>query len=356
LLENPNNNVTWITRAVTTQAACVGTRVWGIDNYTVSAPGQEDRLVTPLIDLSGSAGTRLKYKHAYSGYGAGYDDGMRVEVSGDCGLTWTTTFQAVGAALQTNPYVTSAWTPTNCSQWLQHDDDLGAFDGQQILVRFVNINGYGNWLHLDDVVIERNGVRVALKLMLDGPYESSNDRMRDQLRGQGLLPTTEPYTALGFTQVYGGGESTTPAVLGVTGDNAIVDWVQLELRDAGTPTALIATRAALLQRDGDVVDIDGASAVSFRAGSGNYRVAVRHRNHLGAMSAAPIALTTAPVGVDFSNPAFAAYGTDARRLFNGRALLWSGEVVRDATLRYTGESNDRDPQLQLIGGSVPTNV
>lgn len=356
LLENPNNNVTWVTRAVTTQEACVGTRVWGIDNYSVSAPGQEDRLVTPVIDLSGSAGTRLKYKHAYSGYSASYVDGMRVEVSSDCGLTWTTTFQASGAALQTNPYVTSAWTPTNCSQWLQHDDDLGAFDGQQILVRFVNINGYGNWLHLDDVVIERNGVRVALKLMLDGPYESSNDRMRDQLRAQVLLPAAEPYTALGFTQVFGGGESVAPAAFTVTGDDAIVDWVQLELRDASTPTMVIATRAALLQRDGDVVDVDGASAVSFRAGNGSYHVAVRHRNHLGAMSAAPIALTAAPVGIDFSNPSFATFGTDARRLFNGRALLWSGEVVRDATLRYTGESNDRDPQLQLIGGSVPTNV
>ena len=35
-------------------------------------------------------------------------------------------------------------------------------------------------------------------------------------------------------------------------------------------------------------------------------------------------------------------------------LLWSGNVVRDGALRYTGSGNDRDPILQAIGGSVPT--
>jgi hypothetical protein len=36
--------------------------------------------------------------------------------------------------------------------------------------------------------------------------------------------------------------------------------------------------------------------------------------------------------------------------------LWSGNVMRDAMLKYTGASNDRDPILTAIGGSVPTNV
>jgi hypothetical protein len=31
-------------------------------------------------------------------------------------------------------------------------------------------------------------------------------------------------------------------------------------------------------------------------------------------------------------------------------------VLRDATLRYVGTQNDRDPILQAIGGSVPTNI
>ena len=355
-LQNPDNGNTWVTKAVSGQASCVGARTWAIDNYSVNTPGQEDRLVTPRIDLSGSAGTRLKYRHAYSGYSSSYSDGMRVQVSGDCGLSWTTVFEAFGADLQTNPYVTSSWTPTTCTQWQQHDHDLTAYDGGQVLVRFVAINNYGNWLYLDDVVIERNGVRVAVKLMLDGPYDEGADRMSDGLRSGGLLPTTEPYSAAGFAQVFGGGESIDPAALATTGDDAIVDWVLLELRDAAAPATIIATRAALLQRDGDVVDTDLGGSVTFRATGGNYHVAVRHRNHLGAMTAAPAALSTTPTGIDFTVPGTATFGTEAQRLRNGRTMLWSGDVLRDGILRYTGEDNDRDPLLVAIGGSVPTNV
>jgi alpha-glucosidase (family GH31 glycosyl hydrolase) len=36
--------------------------------------------------------------------------------------------------------------------------------------------------------------------------------------------------------------------------------------------------------------------------------------------------------------------------------LWSGNVVRDGSLKYVGASNDRDPILVRIGSTVPTNV
>ncbi len=342
--------------AVSNQAACVGTRVWAIDNYNVNTPGQEDRLLSPLVDLAGSADSRLLFKHAYRPYSASYPDRLRVEVSADCGLSWSTVFNEAGTVLATGAASTAAWTPTACSNWRQNSISLSAFDGQQVLVRFVNVNQWGNWLYLDDVVIERNGVRVALKLLLDGPYDDNTGLMRDDLRAGGLLPTQEPYTALGFTQVAGGGESVSPAVLGATGSDAIVDWVMLELRDAVVPGTVIATRSALLQRDGDVVDLDGASPVVFRAGNGSYRVVARHRNHLGAMTASPIALSTTAVGVDLTLPGTATFGSEAQRLRNGRTMLWSGDAFRDGELRYVGELNDRDPLLLFIGGSVPTNV
>ncbi|MFN3875587.1 MAG: hypothetical protein ACK4L7_06715, partial [Flavobacteriales bacterium] len=266
----------------------MGARTWAIDNYSVSAPGQEDRLITPVIDLSGSAGSRLKFMHAYSGFSADYPDGLRVQVSGDCGQTWITVYEAFGADLRTVAnYVTSAWTPAACSQWMTHDYDISAFDGGQVLVRFTAINNYGNWLYLDNAAIERNGVRVALKLMLEGPYDAGADLMRDDLRAGGHLPASEPYTALGYAQVFGGGESVSPAVLASTGSDAIVDWLLLELRDDAAPATVAATRCALVQRDGDVVDVDGASPVTFRAAGGSYHVAARHRNHLGVMTAAP---------------------------------------------------------------------
>ncbi len=95
-------------------------------------------------------------------------------------------------------------------------------------------------------------VKVSPKIFLQGPYNSSASLMNDQLRSAGLIPLTEPYTGLGFTQLgSGGGERTWQAVLDVTGNDAIVDWVFVELRDKVTPSVKVATRCALVQRDGD---------------------------------------------------------------------------------------------------------
>ena len=357
-LENPDNGTTWISKALSGQSTCVGAWAWAIDNYATNAPGQQDRLISPVLDLSSSAGSRLKFDHAYSGYSDSYVDQLLVDVSGDCGRTWTNVYNASGSALQTTPYVTSAWTPSDCTPWLAHDIDISAYDGGSLVVRFVAVNGYGNWLYLDNAEIESNGVRVALKLILEGAYNPNTDRMRDTLRFAGHIPLTEPYTALGFTHAgSGGGETIDASILSVSDvDNAVVDWVLLELRDSSTPTTLVATRSALVQRDGDVVDKDGVSAVTFLAGPGNYHVAVRHRNHLGAMTAAPVALSATAASVDFTSVATSTYGTEGRKATDGKMVLWAGNVLRDGVLRYVGDGNDRDPILFAIGGSVPTNV
>jgi hypothetical protein len=356
-LQNPDNGITWGTTVLTNGALCASSRAWSIDYFTYQSTGQEDRLVSPVIDLSTSAGTRLKFHHAYVIYGAGFQDGLRVEVSANCGATWTSVFQQTGSVLATAPASTTAWVPTNCSQWRLNDIDLSAYDGGSVMVRFTGINGYGNFLYLDNVVVESNSVSVALDLMLQGPYDPGADRMRDDLRAEGLLPLTEPFTALGMrTAGPFTGETTDAGVMAVTGDNAIVDWVLIELRSASTPTTVVTTRAALVQRDGDVVDKDGVSPVTLPAISGNYHVAVRHRNHLGCMTAAPVALSGTVTNIDLTSAATATFGTEARRADMTRMLLWAGNVARDNVIRYSGQANDRDPILSAIGGVIPTNV
>lgn len=195
---------------------------------------------------------------------------------------------------------------------------------------------------------------VAANVLLDGAWRSADNLMVDSLRAAGLVPLTEPYTALGH--VITGATTTTAAVLAVTGNNAIVDWVLVELRSAIAPSQILEARAALVQRDGDIVAVDGTSPVGFCQASGSYYVAVRHRNHLGVMSAQPIVLGAVATALDLSLPATATWGTNARKLAEGRAFLWSGNVVHDAMVKYTGSGNDRDAILTAIGGLVPTAI
>lgn len=196
--------------------------------------------------------------------------------------------------------------------------------------------------------------RLAAKVFLGGCYNTTTGLMRDDLRTAGLVPATEPYTALGFTGGGTGGETVASSVLAVTGANAIVDWVRVELRDPNAPGTVLYTRQALLQRDGDIVEVDGVSAVTFPVASGSFRVAVRHRNHLACMTAGNITLGPSTATLDLTSTATATYGTNARRTMGSVQTLWAGNTVRDNTLRYIGDGNDRDPVLQRIGGGVPT--
>lgn len=202
-------------------------------------------------------------------------------------------------------------------------------------------------------------LRLNVAALLEGPYNATTGLMNDALRGLGTFPLTEPFTALGYTHVGGGGEATTAPVLAVTGNNAIVDWLLVELRSTVNAATVLESRSALLQRDGDVVSMDGISPVSFTQPAGTYHVAVRHRNHLGAMTLNPVAVSSTPAAVDLRSAATATYGTAARKSVTGTfpaQALWAGDVTFNGQVQYTGAGNDRDPILVTVGSTAPNNV
>ena len=195
-------------------------------------------------------------------------------------------------------------------------------------------------------------IQTTAKVFLQGCYDAITGRMTDDLRTQNLIPTTEPYSSLsGFTHIGGGGEQiTTPSVLTVTGDNAIVDWVFLEWRDASN--VVKSTTSALLQRDGDIVGVDGVSAITFKnAPSGSFYLTVRHRNHLGIKTLNPLSINAnSSANFDFSPLNAAVYGTNAQKTFTAAHALWSGDVSSNGQVKYNGSSNDRALILSLLGG------
>lgn len=144
---------------------------------------------------------------------------------------------------------------------------------------------------------------VGSKAFLQGAYQSpitTAGLMNDNLRTLPLGPSSSlanfpqddpyrvaPYSTT-FTHVNNAISETIPssAVLGPQSPagNSIVDWVFLQLRNlnASPGNTVLQTRSALLQRDGDIVDVDGTSPVTFNnLADGNYIITVRHRNHLG---------------------------------------------------------------------------
>lgn len=207
-------------------------------------------------------------------------------------------------------------------------------------------------------VIQTSMVNMNLRVFLEGPYDPATGLMRDDLRGAGLLPLTEPFTAMGFTHVYpGGGETTTPAVFSVSGPDAIVDWIMVELRSKTNRMQVIATRSGLLQRDGDIVDVSGYLPLVFPGIScDDYYIAIRHRNHFGFMTQNIQPLTTT-LGLDLTNTSVPLYGTNAQKTVSAKHVMWAGNCNGDKLLKYTGAANDKDLILSKVGGAFqPASV
>jgi hypothetical protein len=194
-----------------------------------------------------------------------------------------------------------------------------------------------------------NELPVAAKVLLQGaslnPIMGEENLMRDDLRANSLLPLTSPY---------GDGRTIDNTLLAVTGNDAIVDWVWLEIREATNSSNVIQGVSALLQRDGDIVSIiDGTSPVVFNRLPNDYFIAVKHRNHLGIMTSSTVSLMMGmPTMVDFTNTSNQiTFGSNAQTAFGmpaGKLGMWSGNVDQNATIQYSGTSPDTPAILSEV--------
>jgi hypothetical protein len=221
------------------------------------------------------------------------------------------------------------------------------------------------------------GVSVKAKALLQGAYVLSDGLMHDSLRMRQVIPNLTPYSG-GADPVIAeaGGQIVSDAVLGYNAippanpgnNNSIVDWVYLELRSGSNPAIIVANMRALIQRDGDIVShLDGSSDVYFATVCpGSYYVSIKHRNHLGIMSAAALPFpgcgspatvfdfTTPDTTQIFRNPFI---GNSSRKnLGNGFHALWCGDANHNKAVRYNGTLNDKDAILSAVGISNPNNI
>jgi hypothetical protein len=154
-------------------------------------------------------------------------------------------------------------------------------------------------------------IKIKAKVLLSNA-NSTNGMMLPALNIEPNFPLSDPYSVApwssAFTHVAAGTTATTTST--VVNDNAIIDWVFLELRTGTSGSSMVAyTRAALLQADGDIVDMDGTSVVVFpNAIAADYFVAVRHRNHLGFRTDTKIAVSATTPLLDFTNGSQLLYG------------------------------------------------
>ncbi len=168
-----------------------------------------------------------------------------------------------------------------------------------------------------NVVIDAIMMYCQIKAFLQGAYVTGGT-MRHDLTS--YLPLVSPYNSAEVI-----------TALPDVSPNYIVDWVQVQLR-ATYNGPILQSQSCFLLEDGRVVDVNGNPNISFEyLDNLNYYVILRHRNHLGVMSAAPYSLSLEAslatfVDLSISGSAYGGDGSGAKVMEPGVLALFTGDV------------------------------
>jgi hypothetical protein len=145
--------------------------------------------------------------------------------------------------------------------------------------------------------------------------------MNTFLSNSSNLPLQQPYNLSPWN--YPGTES----VSSIPNPN-VVDWVLVEIRDAATAASAsgatsIGFRAAFLLNNGNIVDLDGTSVLSYSQSiNQSLFVVIYHRNHLPVMSASGLNNTGSVYSCDFTSSVSMAYNSGQKEV-NGIACIYA---------------------------------
>jgi Secretion system C-terminal sorting domain/Outer membrane protein Omp28 len=128
-----------------------------IDFYNIPAGGVNELLIENQ-DFTGASNSTITFDVASAPYSATSPeaDELKVDVSDNCGTTWTTVYQKSGATLNTTAAVTAAFTPATANQWRAETVSLPAFTNpSNVIVKFVATSDYGNNTYVDNIQLNK---------------------------------------------------------------------------------------------------------------------------------------------------------------------------------------------------------
>ncbi len=199
----------------------------------------------------------------------------------------------------------------------------------------------GNIILSEGFINPQLDINIDPRIFLQGPYDTNTSLMLDDLRSTANIPTTSPYADVLTCDA---------SVFNATGNDAIVDWVWVEIRDSADGTTVITSTSALVQADGDIVDVDGLSLLSIDVPFGNYYLMISHRNHLGVLSASTVSLAGGTMSLDLTgNSALVEGGTNGiKDMGDGSFAIFAGDFNGDGQVQNT-DKNAVEPLRGISG-------
>ena len=126
--------------------------------------GIESSLIYQKMNFSAATDSELEFSYAYSQNTSNSQDSLNIDISTDCGTTWTTVFGDFGSSLATAPAHSGFFYPDSL-EWKKELVNLSAYDGEsEVLLRFRVYSDDGASLFLDDINVSTSvGIHTPQK-------------------------------------------------------------------------------------------------------------------------------------------------------------------------------------------------
>lgn len=150
LTNNLDTSGTW---EITNLASSSGSKSAMINNFINNIDGK-DELYSRAINLSGATSLNVSFKYAFARKDTSNKDQLQLFVLNSCNGVSISKFNAIGSALETVPLKTSAFYPTNASEWKLVTGTLPSIVfTSNARLKFVFSRHGGNNVFIDDINI-----------------------------------------------------------------------------------------------------------------------------------------------------------------------------------------------------------
>jgi len=232
--------------------------------------------------------------------------------------------------------------------------DTITFGAQLTDISFGRIpNGGEDWIYMSKPTPGESNtaeINLSLKVFLEGPFngtEMNTDLSAETSLKADLTGNPEPVEGFPLSQPYNTEPWNYPgeeSVIEIPNQD-IVDWVLVELRDAPEPalateSSIRTKHAGFVLKNGTVTDTSGSNNLKFDIYySDSLYVVLKHRNHVGVMSATAITGAGSIYSYDFTTDSLKSFGgaTGHKQIFPG---IW-GMFAGDGDANYEVEEEDK---------------
>ena len=160
--ENPDGSTSW-TKGEVTGPTGAKSEVMYMNYFNYSTVGAEDGLLSEKFDINGYNPV-LYFDVSYAPYSSAYSDSLVVEVSTDCGASFTRVYAKDGTSLATTSNSQSQFIPGGSSDWRTDSVVLSNSNGDFVQFRIKGIGGYGNNLYIDNIRVISSGTPATATL------------------------------------------------------------------------------------------------------------------------------------------------------------------------------------------------